>query len=58
MLIELSLDELKFLHHAAASFKFGCIPPSPAAFGLIPKLGNIIIAAQCAEGQKYIREKP
>jgi hypothetical protein len=54
MMIELSLDELRFLRHAAASFKFGRIPPSSAAFGVVSKLDNIIVAAQCADGQKYI----
>jgi hypothetical protein len=57
MMIDLSLDELRFLRHAAASFKFGRIPPSPAAFGIIQKLDNIIVAAQCAEGQKYISQQ-
>jgi hypothetical protein len=54
MMIDLSLDEMYFIRACLERPPFKLLPP--AAFGLGVKLDNIIIAAQCAEGRKYIKE--
>jgi hypothetical protein len=57
MIIELSLDELRFIRACLDNAPAGRMPLFPAAFGLGAKLDNIIVAAQCVEGRKYIKEE-
>lgn len=53
MIIELLLDELQYIRACLSGHPPRPMPP--AGFGLSKKIDNIIVAAQCAEGQKHIR---